>query len=90
MSFDDGIEEEDIGVMGLGKEAIGIVNVVESGANGDEMGEDLVGLVEAMAEEVGVDLSEMGSGFVAMKEAEDSSLDLETVLAHVVEIANGI
>ena len=55
--------------MRLGKEAIGIGNAVERGANGDEMGENLVGLMEAMAEEVGVDLSEMGSRFVAVKKA---------------------
>lgn len=71
--------------MGLGKEAIGIANAVERGANGDEMGEDLVGLMETMAEEVGVNLSEMGSRFVAVKKAEDSPLDLHTVLAHVIE-----
>ncbi|TQD85149.1 hypothetical protein C1H46_029323 [Malus baccata] len=35
-----------------------------------------------MAEEVGVDLAEMGSGFVAMEEAEDSPLRLTACSAH--------
>ncbi|KAG6586228.1 hypothetical protein SDJN03_18961, partial [Cucurbita argyrosperma subsp. sororia] len=86
MGFDHGIEKENVGILGLGKDAIGIGNFVGSSANGDEMGEDLVGLVKVMTEEVGVDLSEMGWGFVAGKEAEDSPLDVPVVLAHVMEI----
>lgn len=90
MGFDDGIEEENVGILGLGKDAIGIGNLVESGANGDEMGEDLIGLMKAMAEEMGVDLSEMGSGFMAVKKTEDFALDLETVLVHVIQNAKSI
>lgn len=85
MGFDHGIEKENVGILGLGKDAIGIGNFVESSANGDEMGEDLVGLVKVVTEEVGVDLSEMGWGFVAGKEAKDAPLDVPVVLAHVME-----
>lgn len=40
------------------------------------MGQDLVGLVEEVAEEVGVDFSELGSGFAAVEEAEDPPFNL--------------
>lgn len=46
------------------------------------MGKDLVGLVETMAEEVGVDLRELFSSFVAVKETEDPPLGLSARLAH--------
>lgn len=46
------------------------------------MGKDLVGLVEAVAEEVSVDLTELFAGFVAVEKAEDSPFDLATSLAH--------
>lgn len=75
--------------MGSAKDAICVSHFVKAPANGDEMGEDLVGLVEAVAEEVGVDLGELGSGFVAMEEAEDSPLHLAASFAHVVE-RNGL
>ena len=68
--------------MGLAKDTICICHFVKGPANGDEVGEDLVGLVEAVAEEVGMDFRESGSRFVAMEEAEDSSLDLEASFAH--------
>lgn len=41
-SFDDGIEKENIGVWGMLKESVGIRELVRGGANGDEMGENLV------------------------------------------------
>lgn len=40
------------------------------------MGQDLVGLVEEVTEEVGVDFSELGSGFPAVEEAEDPPFNL--------------
>lgn len=46
------------------------------------MSEDLVGLVETMAEEVGVDLRELFAGFVAVEEAEDPPFGLATSLVH--------
>jgi hypothetical protein len=70
--------------VGSAKDAICVTHFVKSPANGDEVCEDLVGLVEAMAEEVGVDLGELGSGFVAVEEAEDSPLHLAASSAHVV------
>lgn len=68
VGFDNGVEEDDVGVLGVGEDASGVREVVEGGAEGDEVGEDLVGMVEAMAEEVGVDLGEVGEGFGAVKE----------------------
>jgi hypothetical protein len=68
--------------MGLAKDTICICHFVKGPANGDEMGKDLVRLVKAVAEEVGMDFRELGSGFVAVEEAEDSSLDLEASFAH--------
>lgn len=70
--------------MGSAKDAICVSHFVKGPANGDEVREDLVGLVEAMAEEVGMDLRELGSGFVAVEEAEDSPLHLAASFAHVI------
>lgn len=66
MGFDDGVEKENIGVMSVVENASGVRDLVKFGADGDEVGEDLVGLVETMAEEMGVDLWELnvGVGFV--------------------------
>lgn len=48
------------------------------------MGEDLVRLVEVVAEEVSVDLSELGECFAAVEEAEDPPLHLPaTSTAHI-------
>lgn len=46
------------------------------------MGEDLVGLVETVAEEVGVNFRELFPGFAAVEEAEDSPFGPATSLAH--------
>lgn len=54
--FDDGVEEEDVGVVGLLEDEMGVVGLVEGGAGGDQVGEEEVELVEAVAEEVAVDL----------------------------------
>lgn len=64
------------------KDAIRVGHFVQRPANGDEMGEDLVGMVKSMAEEVSVDLRELGSGFMAMEEAEDPPFDLTASPAH--------
>lgn len=74
--FDDGVEEDDVGVVGLVEDEASVRGLVERGADGDEVGKDLVGLVEVVAEEVGVDLGELGSGFAAVEEAEDPPLHL--------------
>lgn len=68
MGFDDGVEEENVGVMGLGENESGVRDLVKGDGEGDEVGEDLVGLVEAMAEEMGVDLREMSVCFGVVKE----------------------
>lgn len=47
------------------------------------MGDDLVELVKAMAEEVAVDLTELGSGFVAVEEPENPPLGLTANSAHI-------
>jgi len=69
--FDDRVEEENVGVMSMVEDGCGVRNLVKRGANGDEVREDLVGLVEAMAEEMSVDLWEMGFGFCVVKKMED-------------------
>lgn len=68
MGFDDGVEEEDVGVVGVGEEARGVRDSAEGGADGDEVGEDLIGLLEAMAEEVAMDFGEVTAGLAAVKE----------------------
>jgi hypothetical protein len=71
MSFDDGVEEKNIGAMGIVENECGVRNLVKRVANGDEVGENLVGLVEAMAEEMGVDLWELSFGFRVVKKMEN-------------------
>ncbi|WJX19617.1 hypothetical protein P8452_09280 [Trifolium repens] len=71
MSFDDGVEEKNIGAMGIVENECGVRNLVKRVANGDEVGENLVGLVEAMAEEMGVDLWELSFGFGVVKKMEN-------------------
>lgn len=71
MGFDNGVEEENVGVMGMVEDGCGVRNLVKRGANGDEVGEDLVGMVEAMAEEMSVDLWEMSLGFCVVKKMEN-------------------
>ena len=44
-------------------------HLVEGGAYEDEVGEDLVGVVKVVAEEVRVDLGEVGARGVAVEEA---------------------
>ena len=46
------------------------------------MGKDLVGLIEVVAEDVSVNLGQLGSGFPAMEVAEDSPLRLPAHSAH--------
>jgi hypothetical protein len=71
MGFDDGVEEKNVGVMCMVEDGCGVRDLVKRGANGDEMREDLVGLVEAMAEEMSVDLWKMGLGFCVVKKMEN-------------------
>lgn len=47
------------------------------------MGDDLVELVKAMAEEVAVDLTELGSGFVTVEQPENPPLGLTANSAHI-------
>lgn len=47
------------------------------------MGDDLVELVKAMAEDVAVDLTELGSGFVTVEEPENPPLGLTADSAHI-------
>lgn len=82
MALDHGVEEDDVWVVGLGEDASGVGHPVEGAADGDEVGEDLVGLVEAVAEEVGVDLGESGPGLAAVEEPQDGSLRLEIARAY--------
>lgn len=49
---------------------------------GNEVGEDLVGLVKAMTEEVGMDLGKLNSSFVAMEEVKNLSFNLKASPAH--------
>lgn len=47
------------------------------------MGDDLVELVKAMAEDVAVDLTELGSGFVTVEEPENPPLGRTADSAHI-------
>lgn len=47
------------------------------------MGDDLIELVKAMAEDVAVDLTELGSGFVTVEEPENPPLGLTADSAHI-------
>ena len=82
VALDHGVEEQHVGVLGPVEDAPRVAHFVNGAADGDEVGEDLVGLVEAVAEEVGVDFGELFAGFVAVEEAEYSPFDLATRLAH--------
>lgn len=51
------------------------------------MGEELVGVVEVVAEEVGVDFQEVGSSFAAVEEVENPPFHLpaaSSAAAHVI------
>lgn len=72
--------------MCLAKDAICVSHFVKGAANGDKVGEDLVRLVEVVAEEMGMDFGESGSGFVAVEEVEDSPLHLPASSAHLVNL----
>lgn len=76
VAFDHGIEENNTGVSGMVKDAVGVGHFVQRPTDRDKMSEDLIGLGKAMAEGVGVDLGEMGPGFMAMEEPEDPPFDL--------------
>lgn len=82
MALDHGVEEDDVRVVCLVEDANGVGHPVEGAADGDEVGEDLVGLVEAVAEEVGVDLGEPGPGLAAVEESQDGSLRLQVARAY--------
>lgn len=56
------------------KDTVGIRHFIEGAADGDEMGEELVGVVEMVAEKVSMDFSEMGSGFPAVEKVEEPPL----------------
>lgn len=56
------------------KDKVGIRHFIEGAADGDEMGEELVGVVEMVAEEVSMDFSEVGSGFPAVQKVEEPAL----------------
>lgn len=82
VAFDHGIEEKNIGVLGMVIDAIRVGHFAQRSTDTDKMREDLVGLVKAMAEKVGVDLGEMGPSFLAVEEAEDPPFDLTARPAH--------
>lgn len=50
--------------------------------NRNKMSKDMVKLVKAMAKEMGMDLAELGSGIMAMEEAQDLALNLPASSAH--------
>lgn len=68
------------------KDEIGISHLVQGATHRDEVGEDLVGLVEVVAEDVGVYLGKLGSGFPAVEVAEDSPLRLPAHSAHLLAV----
>lgn len=53
----------------------------------EEMGEDLAGVLKVVAEELGVDLRELRSGFAVVEVAQDSPFHLSaTTSAHSYQI----
>lgn len=54
--------------MGLVEDERSIVHSVKGGTYGDEVGQDLVGLVERVADDVSVDLSELSAAVAIVKE----------------------
>lgn len=53
-----------------------IWSLVERATDGDEVSEELIGLVEVVAEEMAVDFGQSGSGFLAMEKLQELSLHL--------------
>lgn len=53
------------------EDEISVSHLVQGAAYGDKVGQDLVGLVEMVTENVGMDLSKLGSGFPAMELPDD-------------------
>lgn len=90
MALDHGVEEDDVRVLGLGEDARGVGHPVEGAADRDEVREDLVGLIEAVAEEVGVDLGEPGPGLAAVEEPQHGSLRLQIARAYPLHGLVGI
>lgn len=63
---------------------IGVKHFVKSAADGDKVGEKLVGVVEMVAQEVSVNFSEVVSGFPAMEKVEESPFHtLDAACAHL-------
>lgn len=71
--FDHGIEKNNVGRGGLAENEVCIGHFVDGATDGDEVGEDEVGVVESVAEEMGVDGAEIAAGLVAVEEMEDSA-----------------
>lgn len=90
VALDHGVEEDDVRVVGLSEDTSGVGHLVEGAADGDKVREDLIGLVEAVAEEVGVDLGDLGPGLAAMEESQDGSLRLQIARAYSLHSLVGI
>lgn len=54
--------------MGLVEDERSVMHSVKGSTDGDEVGQDLVGLVERVADDVGVDLGELSAVFAIVKE----------------------
>lgn len=68
--------------MSLVEDLSGVVHFFVGSTNRDEVGEDLVGLVEVVAEEMGVYLRHLVSGFQAMKKPQNLAFSFEGTSVH--------
>lgn len=60
-----------------------VEHFIKGTADGDEVGEELVGVVKMVAKDVGMDLSEMGSRFVTVEKTENPPLNLSAPSVHM-------
>lgn len=67
----------------MGKDASGVRHSIKGGTNGNEVGENLIGLMKAMAEEKCMDLGEFGSRIATVEKTKNFPLNLSQVSAHV-------
>lgn len=62
--------------MGLEKDEMGVIHFAEGATDGDEVREDVVGLMEVVAEDVSMDLGKMYPATAAVEMAEDFPFNL--------------
>lgn len=83
VTFNHGIEEEDVGILEVLKYERCIKHSVKGTADGNEVGDELVRVVKMVAKDVGMDLSELGSRFLAVEQPENPPLNLSAPSVHM-------